>query len=445
MDTQVRMEGQRVLTPKVFISYSWSSVEHEEWVINLATRLMENGVEVKLDKWDLKEGQDVYAFMESMVSSTEIDRVLVICDKIYKEKAENRGEGLAQKLKSFPRKFIEMLTILLRNLFHRPEYRKPFLGVPPSYLFEEQLSYSKIININKQIKDAANRNPQRLPGLINEFIESLFIILEDFRIDDVEIETPLDEIIMGKIHDTLPIRDEFILFLEFICLYQNNFDADILISFYEEIFNFTQPSRNQNRYHEVQFDHYKFFIQELFLYTIMVLLKKQNYNVIETILNNKYFIRDRYNEGLRGIDYVVFRRYIRSLDEQRKNRLKSNRISITADKLIERTSLRKYNKQLLVQTDLLFFYISCLLKKEGLWFPTTYIFGIYEKVEILQRMQSRRFFERIKGLFNVNTKDEFIDKINDININIYRGYERSWESIPEITCHINPESICSLP
>ena len=46
--------------PKVFISYSWSS---DTMALDLAKRLMEHGVEVVIDKWDLKEGQDKYAFM----------------------------------------------------------------------------------------------------------------------------------------------------------------------------------------------------------------------------------------------------------------------------------------------------------------------------------------------------------------------------------------------
>ena len=49
---------------KAFVSYSWSDPEHEEWVLQLATELMESGVRVILDKWDLKEGHEANAFME---------------------------------------------------------------------------------------------------------------------------------------------------------------------------------------------------------------------------------------------------------------------------------------------------------------------------------------------------------------------------------------------
>ena len=44
--------------PRLFISYSWSTSEHEQWVIDLATELVNSGVDVVLDKWDLREGHE---------------------------------------------------------------------------------------------------------------------------------------------------------------------------------------------------------------------------------------------------------------------------------------------------------------------------------------------------------------------------------------------------
>ena len=67
---------------KAFISYSWSNAEHEDWVLDLATRLRESGVDAILDKWDLKEGQEANAFMEKMVSDEEITKVIIVSDKI---------------------------------------------------------------------------------------------------------------------------------------------------------------------------------------------------------------------------------------------------------------------------------------------------------------------------------------------------------------------------
>ena len=65
--------------PKLFISYSWSSPQHEQIVIDLAKELRENnGVDVILDKWRLKEGHDAVAFMEKMVTDPTIKKVAII-------------------------------------------------------------------------------------------------------------------------------------------------------------------------------------------------------------------------------------------------------------------------------------------------------------------------------------------------------------------------------
>lgn len=44
--------------PKVFISYSWHPKENKIRVEQLARRLMSDGVDVTLDVWSLKDGQD---------------------------------------------------------------------------------------------------------------------------------------------------------------------------------------------------------------------------------------------------------------------------------------------------------------------------------------------------------------------------------------------------
>jgi len=78
--------------PKVFISYSWDSPEHRQWVAQLATYLRQNGIDVILDQWHLWGGADVPAFMHR--SLQEADRVLVICTQNYVEKANRRAGGV---------------------------------------------------------------------------------------------------------------------------------------------------------------------------------------------------------------------------------------------------------------------------------------------------------------------------------------------------------------
>ena len=76
--------------PKAFVSYSHDSVEHKKWVLDLATRLRNSGVDASLDQWDLRPGDDLPAFMERNLRSA--DRVLMVCTTKYVEKA-NSGNG----------------------------------------------------------------------------------------------------------------------------------------------------------------------------------------------------------------------------------------------------------------------------------------------------------------------------------------------------------------
>jgi hypothetical protein len=89
--------SERVTTmtpPKLFISYSWSDPRHEQWVLGLAGELVQSGVDVILDKRDLKEGHDAIAFMEQMVTDAAIKKVAIICDEKYAAKADGRAGGV---------------------------------------------------------------------------------------------------------------------------------------------------------------------------------------------------------------------------------------------------------------------------------------------------------------------------------------------------------------
>ncbi|MEY8198679.1 MAG: toll/interleukin-1 receptor domain-containing protein [Colwellia sp.] len=79
-----------MIPPRVFISYSHDSAEHKCWVLNLATTLRNRGVDVVLDQWDLKPGDDLPHFMETELA--KCDYAVIICSETYVAKA-NAGEG----------------------------------------------------------------------------------------------------------------------------------------------------------------------------------------------------------------------------------------------------------------------------------------------------------------------------------------------------------------
>lgn len=102
--------------PKVFISYAWESDEIKKWVKELATELRNDGIDAKLDQWEVVPGDQMPHFMEKSVRDN--DYVLIICTPKYKSKSENRIGGVgyegdimtAEVLKnSNHRKFIPIL------------------------------------------------------------------------------------------------------------------------------------------------------------------------------------------------------------------------------------------------------------------------------------------------------------------------------------------------
>ncbi|QXP63259.1 toll/interleukin-1 receptor domain-containing protein [Polaribacter sp. HaHaR_3_91] len=76
--------------PKVFISYSHDSMEHKKWVLELAIRMRNNGIDAILDQWKLNPGDDLPHFMETNLASS--DYTIMLCSTKYVEKA-NSGKG----------------------------------------------------------------------------------------------------------------------------------------------------------------------------------------------------------------------------------------------------------------------------------------------------------------------------------------------------------------
>src|SRR6185312_13205869 len=79
--------------PKLFISYSWSTPDHQAWVISFAEELASQGIHVIFDKWFLQPGHDAHSFMESMVRDATVTKVVLICDQKYAEKSDKRSGG----------------------------------------------------------------------------------------------------------------------------------------------------------------------------------------------------------------------------------------------------------------------------------------------------------------------------------------------------------------
>jgi len=85
--TEPTIEPEVEAAPVVFLSYSHDNREHKQWVASFASELVDKGVEVLFDQWDISLGDDIPKFMERAVAKA--DRVLMVCTEPYVRKADD--------------------------------------------------------------------------------------------------------------------------------------------------------------------------------------------------------------------------------------------------------------------------------------------------------------------------------------------------------------------
>jgi hypothetical protein len=86
------LQGKPKETIRAFISHTSKTDEAIEWVKSLALYLIEQGVQARLDKFHLRRGMDLPQWMCNELALAQ--KVIVICDEVYKQKADGRLGGV---------------------------------------------------------------------------------------------------------------------------------------------------------------------------------------------------------------------------------------------------------------------------------------------------------------------------------------------------------------
>lgn len=208
----------------VFISYSWDSDSHKEWVLKLANYLIEKaGCNVLLDQFDLAAGKELTHFMENGLETA--DKVLVILTEEYKKRADGRTGGTGFEyslisqglydLQANNDKFIPILRQgskqssapiylatkiyhsmkddstfeidafkLSREIYNKPEIKKPELGdIPdfdnPDFRHDPIISVANAISTKEKLNRELDNLLESAEGvtLTKKEIDNLFMSL----------------------------------------------------------------------------------------------------------------------------------------------------------------------------------------------------------------------------------------------------------------------------
>lgn len=95
LDIANNMTGRKKMSrnPKAFISYSWDSKEHEEWVMKFYATLRKYGIDAKLDKFET-QGKTVNLNHMMVENIRDNDYTIVIMTDKYAEKANKLIGGV---------------------------------------------------------------------------------------------------------------------------------------------------------------------------------------------------------------------------------------------------------------------------------------------------------------------------------------------------------------
>lgn len=441
--------------PKVFISYCWSSVDREHWVIKLATELVNSGVDVVLDKWDLREGHDAIAFMESMVTDATINKVIIICDKQYAQKADQRAGGVGteaqiisaevyrrQKQDKFvaviaernedgsaptptyyasriyidlssPGNYAENFESLVRFVFDKPLHKKPTLGKPPSYVSEVELAGLPTSTLANRAVDALKTGKSISLGAVDEYLELFASSLENFRLP---MDTRDDEPIINSVDQFLPYRDEFLGVLSNMIRYARANDySERIHSFLEQLLPYMNRPTEVSSWSRIAFDNYRFIVHELFLHTLSMIIHSGNIEAADYLLGNPYIANDDGSGGRKATNFGAFRMPAESFD-LRNRRLDLKRISIRADLLEQRARNTRNQFVQVMETDFVCFLRYEIIKGNTMkiWWPETllYTFKQYGPFDLFLRASSKKAMPtllKLLGASNIQTLKDVVD------------------------------------
>lgn len=489
---EVDKEGvilQQNKIPKIFISYSWSS---DVLVLALAQRLVSHGIDVVLDKWELKEGQDKYAFMERCVNDPDITKVLIICDKAYALKANARKGGVGDETVIISgeiyenmkqEKFIPIIAErdedgkpyvpayvktriyidlsnpdtyeteyekLLRNIYEKPQFMKPKLGKRPEWLDEEKTNFFPLKDLIRQIRGSNTSNKRK--SCISRFQIAYIDVLKVYFEKGSEPKRVYESFL-----NTKPVRDIFLDFVEAIEETEPDY-AEILAELFESMYNQLTCIKtfelNTSSVSNNDLDIFRNHIWELFICVITFMRYIKDYIAINVMLTHTYFLETSILGGdIEENNYTAFRHYSRVIEDYYKPKTEmKNLYTLMGDVICnQREKLPIYTRESIAEADL-FLYQVCnaydlARSKQGryetYWFPTCYIYVNSIPIE-WSKMKSRRYCRKMMTLFGVDSLDDLKVAVGKCTFDNRIKYSGSWNAAPVILDYIKVEDIGTL-
>lgn len=438
------------MTPKAFISYSWTSPGHQARVLQWAEQLVADGIDVILDVYDLKEGHDKFAFMERMVTDSSVTHVLVICDKSYSEKADARKAGVGTESQIISKevyekvdqtKFIPIATELsetgdpfvpaflksriwldfssheaananwerlVRLIFGKPLHQKPELGKPPVYISEDSASpASPAISKYNALRQAILQDKRGLSIYRRDFLDACMAYADGLRVRE---QPNLDSFGTKILNDCGKLKQVRNHLVDWVLLESEASSSDdfcqALLNVLERLRELKSRPSEINAWNDSWFEAHSVFVYETFLYIIAALLKTNSFGVLREIFTSHYLVPETQRSGDMDFEsFVVF--WGRSETLNSVLAPEGHRLYSPAAELIKRQADRDDIPFKAVMEAELLTLLMAFLTPDGWWYPQTLHYASYgREFPFFLRATQHKHFEKLAMITGISEAEE---------------------------------------
>jgi len=456
-------KGQSKVTPKVFISYSWTSPGHQARVKQWAEQLLADGVDVVLDIYDLKEGHDKFSFMERMVTDPSVTHVLIISDQSYSEKADARKAGVGTESQIISKEVYEKIDQskfipvacefnsagnpflptflssriwidfstpeaananweqLIRVFYGKPLHEKPALGNVPVYIRENSATPSSpVISKFNALKQALLLGRPALDTYRQDFLDACVEFADALRIRQRPDVDSLGEKILTDCGKLKQARNHIIDWVLLEATNPSDRFAESLLSLLERLLELKSRPPELTSWNEAWFEAHSLFGYETFLYIIGALMKASALTVLHDMFTSHYLLPETSRRG--GEPFATFgelyadSRFLQSLLAPEGSKLVSPAAELIK-RQADRTDLSFHS---IIEAELLVLLMA-FITPGTYWYPQTlhYAYGI--DFPFFLRATQHKHFKKLAVITG-------IDDADTLRAAVKAGREKIWQN-----------------
>ncbi len=476
------------MNPKVFISYSWSSPGHQARIREWAEQMVSDGIDVVLDIWHLKEGDDKYSFMEKMVTDTTVTHILIFSDSEYAAKADSRKAGVGTESQIISReiyskvqqsKFIPIacefndvaepfLPVFLKSriwidfsspeaasgnweqlvrvLYGKPAHEKPALGKAPSYVTTDvQTPVSPALTKFAALKQAILHGKTGHNVYRTDFFNACFQYADALRIRERPDVESMGQRILEDCSKLKLVRDHIVdwVLLESATQPSGEFD-ETLVSMLERLLELKSRPPEVNSWSDAWFDAHRVFAYETFLYVVAALIKTNSFDSLHVILTNHYLLPE--TESLGSERFKRFDAFYGDSDALQILAPAGKSLKAPTAELVKRQADRTDLPFTdVMQGELLILMMTCIT--EGAWwYPQTLLYSTRSGgFPFFLKATRHRDFQKLAKVTGIKSGDELRAAVRAgherLDINRWRDF---WMSGTKFWNHMNIDGLDTL-